>query len=86
MQLEARSIGNDVQIRHDTTLGAVRVRDSHPQQWPIIEDRVELGAGVSVLGPVRVGHDAFVGANSLVLKNVGPNATVLGVPARVLPS
>jgi serine O-acetyltransferase len=39
-----------------------------------------------VLGNVRVGHDAMVGANSLVIKNVPPAMTVMGVPARILPS
>lgn len=85
MQLDARAIGDDVHIRHDTTLGGVRVLDNGPEQWPTIEDRVDLGVGVSVLGPVRVGHDSFVAANSLVLKSVAPNTTVLGVPARVVP-
>ena len=85
VQLEARAIGDDVHIRHDTTLGGVRVRDAAPEQWPTIEARVELGVGVSVLGPVRVGHDSFVAANSLVLKSVAPHSTVLGVPARVVP-
>ena len=86
MQLEARSIGNDVHIRHDTTLGALRVRDTGPLHWPVIEDGVELGAGVSVLGAVRVGHHSFVGANSLVVKHVPPNSMVLGVPARMVPA
>lgn len=85
VQLDARSIGDDVHIRHDTTLGGVRVRENGPEQWPTIEARVDLGVGVSVLGPVRVGHDSFVAANSLVLKSVAPSSTVLGVPARVVP-
>lgn len=85
MQLDARAIGDDVHIRHDTTLGGVRTRDQGPEHWPTIEDRVDMGVGVSVLGPVCVGHDAFVAANSLVLKSVAPHATVLGVPARVVP-
>lgn len=86
MQLHAKSIGNDVQIRHDTTLGTVRASDDNTDHLPVIEDRVELGAGVSVLGGVRVGHDAFVGANSLVLKDVPPSSTVVGVPARIVPT
>jgi serine O-acetyltransferase len=85
VQLDARAIGDDVHIRHDTTLGGVRVRDDAPEHWPTIESRVDLGVGVCVLGPVRVGHDSFVAANSLVLKSVAPHSTVLGVPARAVP-
>ncbi len=86
MRLHAKTIGNDVQIRHDTTLGPLRARDGEAGQLPVIEDRAQLGSGVCVLGNVRVGHDAMIGANSLVIKNVPPEATVMGVPARILPS
>lgn len=86
MSLHARSIGDDVHIRHDTTLGPLRVRGSDANQLPVIEARAELGSGVCVLGNVNVGHDAMVGANSLVIKNVPPKVTVMGVPARILPS
>ncbi len=84
--LTARSIGNDVQIRHDTTFGPLRGTDAGPENLPVIEDRADIGSGVCVLGSVRVGHDAVVGANSVVLKNVAPHATVLGVPARTVPT
>lgn len=86
IDLQAKAIGNDVHIRHDTTLGSLQVRNADPNDRPVIEDNVELGSGVSVLGNVRVGRGSFVGANTLVLKNVAPGATVLGVPARVVPS
>ena len=42
MRLHARSIGNDVQIRHDTTLGPVRARDPEDGNLPVVEDRAEL--------------------------------------------
>jgi serine O-acetyltransferase len=82
MILHARSIGDDVHIRHNTTFGVVR-RD-HNTEIPIIEDRVDLGCGVSVLGYVVVGHDSVVGANAVVLKDVPPYSVAGGVPARVL--
>lgn len=85
MRLEARSIGNDVHIRHDTTIGPMRMRGKESAELPVIEDRADLGVGVCILGDVRVGHDTLVGANSLVMKNVPPSSTVLGVPARTLP-
>jgi serine O-acetyltransferase len=90
MVLGARAIGNDVHLRHDTTFGPARGHgeyDAAPlDALPAIEDRADIGSGVCVLGPVTVGHDAMVGANSLVLKSVPPHATVLGVPARIVPA
>ena len=86
MLLTARSIGNDVHIRHDTTFGPARGTDGTPAPLPVIEDRADIGSGACVLGGVRVGHDAVVGANTVVLKNVPPHATVLGVPARMIPT
>jgi serine O-acetyltransferase len=82
MLLTAREIGNDVHIRHDTTFGPARRQGS---ELPVIQDRAELGSGVCVLGNVTVGHDARVGANTVVVKDVPPRAMVLGVPARIVP-
>ena len=51
--LNARSIGNDVHFRHDTTLGPVRSEDRHrPEALPVIEDKVEIGSGACVVGGV----------------------------------
>jgi serine O-acetyltransferase len=86
MLLTARSIGDDVHIRHDTTFGPVRGLSSAAEALPVIEDRVDIGSGACVLGAVRVGHHAVVGANSVVMKTVPPHATVLGVPARIVPT
>jgi serine O-acetyltransferase len=84
--LNARSIGNDVQIRHDTTLGSVRLNDSdNPHLLPVIEDGAEIGSGVCILGNVTLGRGVVVGANSVVLQSVPPGATVFGVPARIMP-
>jgi serine O-acetyltransferase len=82
MILHARSIGDDVHIRHNTTFGVVR-RD-HNTEIPIIEDRVDLGCGVCVLGYVTVGHDSLVGANAVVLADVPAFSVAAGIPARVL--
>jgi serine O-acetyltransferase len=82
MILHARSIGNDVHIRHNTTFGVVR-RD-HNTEIPVIEDRVDLGCGVCVLGNVRVGHDSVIGSNAVVLQDIPPCAVAVGVPARVV--
>jgi len=76
----ARSIGNDVHIRQNTTIG-IMSRDDETGK-PTIEDRVDIGAGACILGHLTVGHDTIVGANSVVVKDVPPNSTVFGVPAR----
>jgi serine O-acetyltransferase len=84
--LNARSIGNDVHVRHDTTMGPLRYCDSNrPECLPVIEDGVDIASGACVQGPVHVGKGAFVGANSVVVQEVPPGATVLGVPARIIP-
>jgi serine O-acetyltransferase len=83
--LNARSIGNDVHFRHDTTLGPVRTEDRHrPEALPVIEDKVEIGSGACVVGGVTVGRGAHVGANAVVLEPVPAGATVFGVPGRII--
>jgi serine O-acetyltransferase len=82
MVLKARRIGDDVQIRHDTTLGPLRANDPLPDSLPVIEDRVDIGSGVAILGGVVVGHDAVIGHNSVVLGNVPAGSRMVGVPAR----
>ena len=82
MFLVARSIGNDVHIRQNTTFG-VKNRTELLSK-PIIEDRVEIGCGVTIVGDVRVGHDSIIAANTLVTRDVPPHALVLGVPGKVV--
>ena len=86
VSLKARSIGNDVQIRHDTTFGALRAGDDPPDALPIIEDGVDVGSGAAILGGVTVGRNAVVSPNSVVLRNVPASANVSGVPARLVAS
>ncbi|MFN4243206.1 MAG: serine O-acetyltransferase [Tepidisphaerales bacterium] len=83
IQLGARSIGNDVHIRQCTTFGVARTGAANWEK-PIIEDRVDIGCGACILGPVTVGHDAVIGAHAVVLKDVPPYAVVVGVPGRVI--
>ncbi len=82
MILGARSIGNDVVIRQNTTFGIVSAEDMNAK--PIIDDGVDLGAGVVIVGNVTIGKNAIVGPNSTVLSDVPPNTIVLGVPAQVI--
>ncbi|TNM69357.1 serine O-acetyltransferase [Streptomyces sp. NP160] len=84
---ETAVVGDDVLLYHGTTLGG-RVSGLQGEQQgrrhPTVGDRVVLGAGATVLGAVRVGHDARVGAGAVVLVDVPDGATAVGVPARVL--
>ena len=81
---ETAEVGEDVVLFHGTTLGGVSM--SRGKRHPTIGDRVLIGAGAKVLGPVRVGSDARVGANAVVVKDVPPGAVAVGVPARARPA
>jgi serine O-acetyltransferase len=83
MVLGARSIGNDVHIRQNTTFGVVRRGDS-PALKPVIGDRVDIGCGVCILGHVRIGDGSAIGANAVVLADVPPSSLAVGIPARVV--
>jgi serine O-acetyltransferase len=82
MILHARSIGDDVHIRHNTTFG-LAVRD-RPQAIPTIGNRVDIGCGVCILGDVTVGDDSRIGANAVVIRDVPPGSTAVGVPAKII--
>lgn len=80
--LSAYAIGDDVHIRQNTTMGVVR-RDEN-DAIPTVEDRVDIGCNVCILGDVRIGHDSVVAAGAVVLKDVPPYSVVAGVPAKVV--
>ncbi|WP_437731640.1 serine O-acetyltransferase [Sorangium sp. So ce1335] len=73
-------IGRNVTIAQQVTIGG---RSGH-HEVPVVEDDVYLGAGAKILGPIRIGRGAVVGANAVVIKDVPAGATVGGVPARIL--
>jgi serine O-acetyltransferase len=79
---ETAVVGDDVTMYHGVTLGGVSW--SPGKRHPTIEDGVIIGAGAKILGPITVGPNARVGANSVVIESVGRDATVVGIPARVV--
>jgi serine O-acetyltransferase len=83
MILNARSIGDDVHIRQNTTFGLTG-KDQPGEAIPTIEDRVDLGCNVCVAGAVTIGHDSRIGANTLVIHDIPPGAVAAGVPARII--
>ncbi len=81
--LGACSIGDDVQIRHNVTIGLSN-HGVPVHNLPIIQERVILGAGCAVLGAITIGHDSVVGANSVVSSDIPPFSLVVGIPGRVI--
>jgi serine O-acetyltransferase len=79
---ETTIIGDDVTIYHGVTLGGVSW--SPGKRHPTVEDGVIIGAGAKILGPITIGRNARVGANSVVIESVTRDATVVGIPAKVV--
>ncbi len=77
-------IGNNVRIRQGVTIGNKSV--THPNDVPNIGDNVDVGAGAKILGPVRIGDGAVIGANAVVIRDVPPGAIAVGVPAHLVKS
>jgi len=84
---ETSVIGDNVTLYHDVTLGGIAPAvDSQSQanekRHPTLLDGAIVGSGAQVLGPITVGANARIGANSVVLKDVAAGGTVVGIPAR----
>ncbi len=79
---ETAEIGENVTLYHGVTLGGVSWEKV--KRHPTLEDNVVVGSGAKILGPFTVGKGSKVGSNSVVVKEVPPNATVVGIPGRVV--
>jgi len=79
---ETCEIGDNVLIYQGVTLGGTGKETG--KRHPTIGNNVMIGAGTKILGPFKVGDNAKIGAGSVVLKEVPPDCTVVGVPARVI--
>ena len=78
---ETAEVGDDVLIYMGVVLGGTALEKT--KRHPTVEDDVVLGSGAIVLGPITIGRGAKVGAGSVVIRSVPPEATVVGVPARI---
>jgi serine O-acetyltransferase len=81
---ETAEIGNDCTIYHGVTLGGTTW--SKGKRHPTLGRNVVVGTGAKILGPITIGDNARVGSNSVVVKDVPPGATVVGIPGRVVKS
>src|SRR5271169_4201628 len=79
---ETAEVGDDVTIFHGVTLGGTS--SDRGKRHPTIGDRVVIGAGAKVLGPIKIGDDSRIGANAVVVKEVPSSAVVIGVPGQII--
>jgi len=79
---ETAEIGDDVMLYQGVTLGGTSTR--RVKRHPTLRDNVTVGAGAKVIGGIEIGENARIGAGSVVVTNVPPNATVVGVPGHIV--
>ena len=79
---ETAIIGDNCLIYQGVTLGGVSLE--HGKRHPTLQNGVVVGAGAKVLGNITIGENSKIGANSVVVKDVAPNCTAVGVPARMV--
>jgi serine O-acetyltransferase len=79
---ETAVIGDDVTMYHGVTLGGTSWEPG--KRHPTVCDGVLIGAGAKILGPITVGRHARIGANSVVIEDVPPEMTVVGIPGRIV--
>lgn len=78
---ETTIIGSNVTIYQGVTLGGTGKEKG--KRHPTIGDNVVIGTGAKVLGNITIGENSYIGANAVVIKDVPPNSTVVGVPGRI---
>jgi len=79
---ETAEVGDDVTLYHGVTLGGVSWNKG--KRHPTLGDQVVVGAGAKILGPITIGKNARVGANSVVISAVPEGKTVVGIPGKVV--
>jgi serine O-acetyltransferase len=79
---ETAEIGDDCTLYHGVTLGGTTWDKG--KRHPTLARAVVIGAGAKVLGPITVGEGARIGSNAVVVRDVPPGATAVGIPARII--
>ena len=79
---ETAEIGDDCTLYHGVTLGGTSWNKG--KRHPTLGKGVVVGAGAKILGPITVGDGARIGSNAVVVKDVPPGATAIGIPARII--
>jgi len=79
---ETAEIGDNVTLHQGVTLGGTSTQKV--KRHPTLKDNVMIGVGAQLIGNITIGENSKVGAGSVVLNSVSPNATVVGVPGRVV--
>ena len=79
---ETAEIGDDCMMYHGVTLGGTSW--DKEKRHPTLKDGVVIGAGAKILGPITLGYNVRVGSNSVVVRSVDDNDTVVGIPGRVV--
>ena len=80
--MAAAEIGDDVTLYHGVTLGGTG--KDKGKRHPTVGNNVVISAGAKVLGPIKIGDHSKVGANSVVLREVPPHSTVVGIPGKIV--
>ena len=78
---ETTIIGDNVLLYQGVTLGGTG--KERGKRHPTIGNNVVIGAGAKVLGNINIGDNSYIGSNAVVIKDVPPNSTVVGVPGRI---
>lgn len=73
--------GDDVVIRNGVTVG---LKHTGVRGSPTIGNRVDIGAGAKLLGPIHIGDDVAIGANAVVIKDIPSHSIAVGIPARII--
>jgi serine O-acetyltransferase len=79
---ETTVIGDDVTIYQHVTLGGTGKRKD--KRHPTLEDGVVIGAGAKILGNITIGQRSQIGSGSVVVKDIPPNCTVVGIPGKII--
>lgn len=77
-------IGENCTLRHCTTIGNKQLPDGSFSNAPNIENNVDIGSNVVILGPITIGEGSIIGAGSVVVKDIEPYSLVVGNPGKII--